>query len=60
MKASILNPDFQPLQHPMKKDMAMTGNRMMGLPASGLTILGLQLLGGIVRKLILHGGWHLF
>ena len=55
MKALILNPDFQPLEHPMKKDMAMPGNRTTDLPAIGLTILGLQLLGGLERELILHG-----
>ena len=36
-KEFILNPDFQPLKHPMKKDMAMFGNRTTGLPAVGLT-----------------------
>ena len=54
-KELILNPDFQPLKHPMKKDMAMSGNRTAGLPAIGLTSPGLQLLGGSARKLTLHG-----
>ena len=58
MKAFILNPDSQPLKHPMKKDMAIPGNRMTGLPASGLTILVLQLLGGLARELTLRGWWH--
>ena len=35
------------------------GNRTIGLPAISLTRLGLQLLGGFVRKLILHGWWQL-
>ena len=48
-KELILNPDFQPLKHPVKKDMAMPGNRTTGLPATGLTSSGLQLLGGIAR-----------
>ena len=34
------------LRNPMKKDMAMPGNRTTGLPAMGLTSPGLQLLGG--------------
>ena len=37
-KEFILDLDFQPLKHPMKKDMAMFGNRTTGLPAIGLTI----------------------
>ena len=47
----ILNPDQQLLKHSMKK----CGNRTIGLPAISLTRLGLQLLGGFVRKLTLHG-----
>ena len=54
-KELIFNPDFQPLKHPMKKDMAMPGNRTTGLPAIGLTSPGLQLLGGFTRKVTLHG-----
>ena len=57
-KALILNLDFQPLKHRMKKDMAMLGNRTTGLPAIGLTSPGLQLLGGLTRKLILHKWWQ--
>ena len=57
-KELILNPDFQPLKHPMNKDMAMPGNRTTGLPAIGLTSPGLQLLGGFARKLTLHGWWQ--
>ena len=34
----ILNPDFQPLKHSMKKDMAILWNRTTCLPAIGLTI----------------------
>ena len=44
-------------KHPVKKDMAMSGNQTVGLPAIGLTIPQLQLLGGLARELILHG-WH--
>ena len=51
----VLNPDFQPLKHPMKKDMAMPGYRTTRLPAIVLTSPGLQLLGGFARKLALHG-----
>ena len=40
---------------PMKEDMAVPGNRTTGLPAIGLTSPGLQLLGGLARKLTLHG-----
>ena len=58
MKAFILNRDSQPLKHPVKKDVAMPGNRTTGLPAIGLTIPGLQLLGGLARMLIPHGWWH--
>ena len=53
-KALIPNPDFQPLKYPVKKDVAMPGNRTIGLPAIGLTSPGLQLLGGFARKLTLH------
>ena len=52
-KELILNPDFQPLKHPIKKDIR-PGNRTIGLPVIGLTSPGLQLL-GFARKLILHG-----
>ena len=38
-KKLILNPDFQPLKHLKKKDVAMPGNLMTGLPVSGLMIL---------------------
>ena len=58
MKVFILNPDSQPLKHPMKKDMAIPGNRMTGLSASGSTILRLQLLDGLARELTLRGWWH--
>ena len=34
----ILNQDSQHLRHPMKKDMAMPGNRTIGLPAIGLMV----------------------
>ena len=51
----IRNPDFQPLKHPMKKDMVMPGNRTTGLPAISMTRPGLQLLGGFSRNIILHG-----
>ena len=55
MNILILKTDFQPLKHPMKKDMVIPGNRMIGLPAGGLTILGPQLLDGLARRLTLHG-----
>ena len=48
-KKLIRNPDFQPLKHLKKK------NLMTCLPVSGLLILGLQLPGGIARKLTLLG-----
>ena len=54
-KVLIFNLDFQPPTHPVKKDMAMPGNQTIGLPAIGLTIPQLQLLGGLARELILHG-----
>ena len=57
-KELILNLDFQPLKHPMKKDMAMPGNRTTGLPAIGLTSPGLQLPGCFAPKLKLHGWWQ--
>ena len=46
-KALILNLDFQPLKHPMQKDMATHGNRTTSLPAIALTSPGLQLLGDL-------------
>ena len=39
----------------MKKDMVTHGNRMIGLPAGGLTILGPQLLDGLAPKT--HTAW---
>ena len=54
-KVLILNLDFQLWKHPVKKDMAIPGNRTIGLPAIGLTISQPQLLGGLARELILHG-----
>ena len=56
-KVVILNLDFQPRKHPVKKDIAMSGNWTIGIPAIGLTSPQLQLLGGLARELILHG-WH--
>ena len=38
-KVLILNLDIQPRKHPVKKDVAMPGNRTIVLPAIGLTIL---------------------
>ena len=35
----------------MKKDMAAPGNQTIGLPVIGLTISGLQMLGGSVQRL---------
>ena len=35
----------------MKKDMARSGNQTIGLPVTGLMILGLQMLGGSVQRL---------
>ena len=54
-KKLIFNPDFQPLKHLKEKEKAMLGNLMTGLPVSGLMILGLQLLDGIVRQPTLLG-----
>ena len=54
-KKLIPNPYFQPLEHLKKKDIAVPGNLMTGLPVSGLMILGLQLLDGTARKLTLLG-----
>ena len=53
-KVLILNLDIQPRKHPVKKDVAMPGNRTIGLPAIGLTIPQPQLLGGFARELIMH------
>ena len=53
----ILILDFRPLDHQVKKDMAMLGNQTIGLPAIGLTIPQSQLRGGLAWELILHG-WH--
>ena len=50
----FLNPDSQPLKDPMKKDMAILWSRMTVFPASGLTILVLQLLDGLAREHILR------
>ena len=58
-KEPFLNPDCQPQKHPMKKDMAAPGNQTTGLPVIGLAIPGLQMLGGSVQRLILHGWWQL-
>ena len=55
MMANIHNPGSQPRKHLMKKDMVMLGNQMTGIPASGSTILGLHLLDGLARNLILRG-----
>ena len=57
-KELIVNPDFQPQKHPTKKDTAMPGNQTIGLPAMGLTIPELQILGGFAQKLTLHGWWY--
>ena len=57
-KELILNLDCQPLKNPIRKNMAMPGNRTTGLPAVGLTNPGIQLRCGFARKLILHGWWH--
>ena len=57
-KVLLVNLDFQPRKHPVKKDMAMPGNQTIGLPASGLTILVLWLLHVLARELILRGWWH--
>ena len=45
-KKLTLNPDFQPLKHLKKTDIAMPGNLMIGLPVSGLIILGMKLQDG--------------
>ena len=51
-KVLILNLDFQPRKTPVKQDMAMPGNQTTGLPAIGLTIPHLQLLGSLA-----HTAW---
>ena len=45
-KEPFLNPDCQPQKHPIKKERAAPGNQTIVLPSIGLTILGLQMLGG--------------
>ena len=57
-EALFLNLDTQPLKNPMKKDMAIVRSRTTGLPAIGLTILGLKLLDGLERELILRRWWQ--
>ena len=57
-KEPILNPNSQPPKHLMKKDMARPGNQTIGLPVTGLTTPGLQMLGGSAQGLILHGWWQ--
>ena len=54
-KEPILNPDSQTQKHPLKNNMARPGNQTIGLPVIGLTIPGLQVLGGSAQGLILHG-----
>ena len=54
----IFNPDPRPQKHQMKKDMARPGNQTIGLPVIGLMIPGLQMLGGSVQCLFLHGWWQ--
>ena len=54
-EALILNLDFQPRKHPVKKDFAMPGSQTTGLPAIGLASLQPQLLRGLARELILYG-----
>ena len=49
-KEPFLNPDFQPLKHTVKKDMAMPWNR---------TIPGLQMLGRSAQRFVLRGWWQL-
>ena len=58
-KEPSLNPHCQPQKHPMKKDMAAPGNKTICLPVIGLTVPGLQMLGGSAQRLILHGWWQL-
>ena len=38
-EALILNLDFQPRKHPVKKDFAVLGSQTTGLPAFGLASL---------------------
>ena len=57
-KELLLNLDFQPWKHRVKKELAMPGNQTIGLPASGLTILVVQLLDVFARQLVLRGWWH--
>ena len=47
-----LNLDFQPRKTPVKQDMAMPGDQTIGLPAIGLTIPQVQLLGSLA-----HTAW---
>ena len=51
-KEPFLNPDCELQKHP-------PGNQTIGLPTIGLTIPGLQMLGGSAQGLILHGWWQL-
>ena len=53
-KEPFFNPDSQPQKHSLMEDMAMSGNQTIGLPALGVTILGLQMLGGSAQRLIQH------
>ena len=53
----ILNLDSQLQKHTVKMDMAIPGNQMIGLPATGQMIIQLQLLGGLARELT-RPGWH--
>ena len=54
-KVLILNLDVQLWKHPVNKDMAIPGNRTMGLPAIGLTIPQPQLLGWSCTRA--HTAW---
>ena len=54
-KEPILHPDSQPQKHLMMKDKARPGNQTIGLPVIGLTIPGLQMLGGSAQGLLFHG-----
>ena len=54
-KEPILNLDSQPQKHQMKRKMARPGNQTIDLPVIGLTVPGLQMLGGWAQKA--HAAW---
>ena len=51
----VFNPDSQPQNHPMKKNVVRLGNQTINVPIFGLMILD----AGSVQNLFLHGWWQL-